>query len=386
MFKRFMSAMEALEALIGIIQPIKAQEHIPVKDSVGRVLSEGIVSAVDLPEFNRAAMDGYVVRSCNTRGASTTNPVYLRLGKDCMSVRTGMVVPDNFDAVVMLEETFLRGKQVEVMGEVHPFRNISRIGEDIAVGDLIFKEGHRLRPPDIALLAALGIKYVSVYSRPRIAIVPTGGELVAIGARPLLPGEAYEINGLMARLYVEKWGCVAKVHDIVPDDPEMIRKAIESNLDFDMIILIGGTSVGEKDYVPKVLAELGQLLVHGVRIQPGKPTAFGRVQDRPVVCLPGYPVAALADLYMFVRSALKKLAHLNDAVPKITVKLARKIASKPGYLGIVRVKIEGEMAMPIMTSGAGILSSVARADGFVIVPEELEGIEAGEMVEVTLIE
>jgi len=295
-------------------------------------------------------------------------------------------VPDNFDAVVMLEETFLRGKQVEVMGEVHPFRNISRIGEDIAVGDLIFKEGHRLRPPDIALLAALGIKYVSVYSRPRIAIVPTGGELVAIGARPLLPGEAYEINGLMARLYVEKWGCVAKVHDIVPDDPEMIRKAIESNLDVDMIILIGGTSVGEKDYAPKVLAELGQLLVHGVRIQPGKPTAFGRVQDRPVVCLPGYPVAALADLYMFVRSALKKLAHLNDAVPKITVKLARKIASKPGYLGIVRVKIEGEMAMPIMTSGAGILSSVARADGFVIVPEELEGIEAGEMVEVTLIE
>jgi len=386
MFKRFMSAMEALEALIGIIQPIKAQEHIPVKDSVGRVLSEGIVSAVDLPEFNRAAMDGYVVRSCDTRGASTTNPVYLRLGEDCMSVRTGMVVPDNFDAVVMLEETFLRGKQVEVMGEVHPFRNISRIGEDIAVGDLIFKEGHRLRPPDIALLAALGIKYVSVYSRPRIAIVPTGGELVAIGARPLLPGEAYEINGLMARLYVEKWGCVAKVHDIVPDDPEMIRKAIESNLDVDMIILIGGTSVGEKDYAPKVLAELGQLLVHGVRIQPGKPTAFGRVQDRPVVCLPGYPVAALADLYMFVRSALKKLAHLNDAVPKITVKLARKIASKPGYLGIVRVKIEGEMAMPIMTSGAGILSSVARADGFVIVPEELEGIEAGEMVEVTLIE
>jgi molybdopterin molybdotransferase len=131
---------------------------------------------------------------------------------------------------------------------------------------------------------------------------------------------------------------------------------------------------------------LGQLLVHGVRIQPGKPTAFGRVQDRPVVCLPGYPVAALADLYMFVRSALKKLAHLNDAVPKITVKLARKIASKPGYLGIVRVKIEGEMAMPIMTSGAGILSSVAKADGFVMVPEELEGIEAGEMVEVTLIE
>jgi molybdopterin molybdotransferase len=286
----------------------------------------------------------------------------------------------------MLEETFLRGNQVEVMGEVHPFRNVSRIGEDIAVADLIFKEGHRIRPPDIALLAALGIKEASVYARPNIAVIPTGGELVAIGARLLLPGEAYEINGLMARLYVEKWGSLASVHDIVPDDPELIRKAIVSNLDADMIILIGGTSVGEKDYAPGVLAEMGQLLVHGVRIQPGKPTAFGRVRDKPVVCLPGYPVAALADLYLFVRPALKKLAHLNDAVPKTTARLARKIASKPGYLGIVRVKFEGEMAIPIMTSGAGILSSVARADGFVIVPEELEGIEAGEMVEITLIE
>ena len=386
MFKRFMRAMEALEALIGIIQPIKAQEIIPVQDSVGRVLSEGIVSAVDLPEFNRAAMDGYAVRSSDTRSASTTNPVYLNLGENVTQVRTGMAVPDNFDAVVMLEETFLRGNRVEVMGEVHPFRNVSRVGEDIAIGDLIFKEGHRIRPPDIALLAALGINGVFVYARPKIAILPTGGELVAIGARPLLPGEAYEINGLMARLYVEKWGSLATVHDIVPDDPELIRKAIESNLDADMIILIGGTSVGEKDYAPKVLAEMGRLLVHGVRIQPGKPTAFGCVQDKPVVCLPGYPVAALADLYMFVRPALKKLAHLNDAVPKTTVKLARKIASKTGYLSIVRVKIDGEMAMPIMTSGAGILSSVARADGFVIVLEELEGIEAGEMVEVVLFE
>lgn len=386
MFKRFMRAMDALEALLGIIQPIKAQEHILVQDSAGRVLSEGIVSAVDLPEFNRAAMDGYAVRSSDTRGASTTNPVYLNLTEDCLPVRTGMAVPDNFDAVVMLEETFLRGNQVEVMGEVHPFRNVSRIGEDIAAGDLIFKENHRLRPPDIALLAAIGIKEVFVYARPKIVIIPTGGELVAMGARQLSPGEAYEINGLMARLYVEKWGGLATVHYIVPDDPELIRKAIESNLDADMIILIGGTSVGEKDYAPKVLAEMGQLLVHGVRIQPGKPTAFGKVQDKPVICLPGYPVAALADLYLFVRPALKKLAHLNDAVPKTNARLARKIASKTGYLSIVRVKIDGKVAMPIMTSGAGILSSVAKADGFVIVPEEMEGIEAGEMVEVTLIE
>ena len=331
-------------------------------------------------------MDGFAVRSIDTRGASPTNPVYLHLGTTCEPVRTGMAVNDSFDAVVMLEDAQQRIDQVEVTTEVHPFKNISRIGEDIASGDLILKAGHKLRPPDIALLAALDILDISVYSRPRISVVPTGGELVAIGARALSPGEAYEIGGLMAALYIEKWGGLAAKHDIVPDDPDLIRRAIESCLDADMIILIGGTSVGERDYAPRVLAELGSLLVHGVRIQPGKPTAFGSVHGIPVVCLPGYPVAELVDLCLFVRPALKKMAHQNDAMPKTTARLSRKIASKAGYMGIVRVKLEGKEAEPVMTSGAGILSSVARADGFVIVPEELEGIEAGETVEVLLIE
>jgi molybdopterin molybdotransferase len=270
--------------------------------------------------------------------------------------------------------------------EVHPFRNVSRIGEDIATGDLIMKEGHKLRPPDIALLAALGVKKVCVYTRPKIAIIPTGGELVAIGSRELKQGEAYEINSLMAELYVEKWGGLPLKHHIVLDDPELIRETIESKLDADMIVLIGGTSVGEKDYAPRALADIGDLLVHGVRLQPGKPTAIGRVKDKVVVCLPGYPVAAFSSLYLYVRPAVKKLAHLDDAMPKITATLSRKVVSRPGYLSLVRVKIEGEAAVPIMTSGAGILSSVAKADGFVMVPEELEGIEAGEAVEVTLIE
>jgi len=156
---------------------------------------------------------------------------------------------------------------------------------------------------------------------------------------------------------------------------------MDSAKDADMIIIIGGTSVGEKDYAPNVLAEAGKLLIHGVRVQPGKPTAFGTIRATPVVCLPGYPVAALSDLYLFVRPALKKMAHLNDSLPKITVRLARKIASRPGYVSVVRVALKNGVAEPIMVSGAGIMSSVAKADGFVIVPEEREGIEAGEMVE-----
>ena len=383
MFKRLSGAWDARRILMERCRPVLRSEIIALEASAGRVLFERAVSSVDLPAFNRAAMDGFAVRSGDTHGAGPMAPVYLENAK---KMRTGMAVPEGFDAVVMLEDAVLRGNVLEVTAEVHPYKNISRTGEDIRQGDVVLNEGHRIRPPDIALLAALGFEEVAVYSRPRVAVIPTGGELVPRGTRTLRPGEAYETNGLMARLYIEKWGGTAIQSDIVPDDPSQIRTAIESNRDKDMIVIIGGTSVGEKDYAPRVLADAGELFVHGVRVQPGKPTAFGAVEGKPVVCLPGYPVAALSDLYLFVRPALKKIAHLRDDQPKVTARLAGKVASKAGYLSIVRVALKDGDAVPIMVSGAGILSSVARADGFVIVPEEREGMEAGETVEVHIFE
>jgi molybdopterin molybdotransferase len=352
-------------------------------ESAGRVLSLDIISPANLPAFHRAAMDGFAVRSKETGGASLSTPVYLERFKP---IRTGMAVSEGFDAVVMLEDASLQAGRLEVTAGLHPFRNISQVGEDVQKGEVVLSAGHRLRPPDIALLAALGLQNVMVISRPRVAIIPTGGELVARWERALLPGEVYETNGLMSRLYVEKWGGVAMHSEIVPDDPAKIREAMLSARDSDMIVIIGGTSVGEKDYAPGVLAGAGELFVHGVRVQPGKPMALGVIAGKPVVCLPGYPVAALFDLYLFVRPALKKMAHQDDALPRISARLCGKIVSRPGYQSIARVALRGDEAMPIMTSGAGIMSSVARADGFVIVPEEREGLEAGEMVEVVLIE
>lgn len=378
-----MGADHARKAIMERCKPVTRTEILALAGSAGRVLAKLVTSSVDLPGFNRAAMDGFAVRSNDTRGASAQNPIYL---DSFLPVRTGMAVPEGFDAVVMLEDSTIRGSELEVKAEAYSYRNVSRIGEDIQKGDTVLEEGHMLRPPDIALLSALGIESVTVYARPKVAIIPTGGELVAIGSRDLKPGEAYEINGLMAQLYVKTWGGEALLHEIVPDDPKLIHGAIESSLDADMIVIIGGTSVGEKDYAPTTVEGMGELLVHGVRIQPGKPTALGVIEDKPVACLPGYPVAALSALYLFVRPALKRLAHLDDAAPKIQAKLARKIASRPGYLSIVRVALKGGEAMPIMSSGAGILSSVARADGFVVVPEEREGMEPGETVEVMLIE
>jgi len=383
MFKRLLSAEEAKAALLKICRPVLRTELLQLSDCQDRVLCSEVRSPSDLPAFCRAAMDGYAVQSSKTRGARPGAPVYL---KSACKIRTGQAVPQEYDSVVMLEDTVLRGLMLEVAAEVHPLKNVSPIGEDICRGDVVFREGHRLRPPDIALLAALGLQSVQVYERPRIAVIPTGGELVARGSRALLPGEAYETNGLMTRLYLEKWGGQALQSEIVPDDPELIRKAITSFLAADMVIIIGGTSVGEKDYAPRVLADVGDLLVHGVRVQPGKPTAIGAVGIKPVVCLPGYPVAALSDLYLFIRPAVKMMAHLRDDQPRVPARLTKKAASKAGYLSIVRVALRNGEAVPIMVSGAGILSSVARADGFVMVPEEREGLEEGENVEVFLFE
>lgn len=383
MFKRLSGAYEAKEALLEHCHPVKRTMRLACKEASWRVVSQDIISQVDLPGFDRAAMDGYAVRSTDTKGARPSSPVFL---ENFLPIRTGMEVPEDYDAVVMLEDSRQRENLLEITAEVHAYRNVSCIGEDISQGDVVFREGHALRPPDIALLSALGIGSVQVYELPKVAIIPTGGELVPIGSGPLKTGEAYEINGLMTELYVKKWGASANRSDIVPDDPRKIREAIASNQDADMIIMIGGTSVGEKDYAPRVLDEMGELFVHGIRLQPGKPTAFAQVGSTLVVCLPGYPVAALADLYLYIRPALKKMAHLDDFLPKIRARLARKIPSRPGYLSMVRVALKDGTAEPIMVSGAGILSSVARADGFVIVPEELEGFAKGENVEVSLFE
>ncbi len=382
MFKKLAGVAFARDILIENCTPVDQTEEHPIESALGRVLAEDIFSPEDLPAFNRAAMDGYALRSCETRGATPNAPSYIA---DYMKIRTGAAVPDCFDAVVMLEDAATRGSLLEVTAELTPYRNISRIGEDLKAGDLVVSKGHRLRPPDLALLAAVGVARVRIFSQPRIAVIPTGSELVSKESVPK-PGEAREINGLMICSYVKLWGGRPFLTEIVPDDRDALRHAIEKHIDSDLVILSGGTSVGERDYAPIVLEEIGELMVHGVRLTPGRPTAIGAVGDTPVICLPGYPVAALASLYLFVRPAVKKLARLSDAIPKTNAVLSRKIPSRPGYITFARVSLKNGAAEPVMISGAGVLSSVAKADGFVLVPEEREGLNAGEEVAVHIFE
>lgn len=392
MFKKRINADEARELFLNAFQPLPDTETLPIEDCDSRIIAEDIIAAINVPHYRRAAMDGFAVKASETLGAGSSSPVILKLGKSiekrtCVRVHTGSPMPEGADAVVMMEDAALLGERVEIFTHVHPFKNVGEIGEDVRKGETILKEGQRLRPCDIAVLASLGIRNIKVFRRPLVAVIPTGEELVSRQERELKEGEVYETNGLMASLYIKKWGGNPGLLDIVSDEPEKIKEAIMSALDADMIVISGGTSVGRRDYVPAMVESVGTLLVHGVGISPGKPTALGIIKCKPVVCMPGYPVAGMVALYYFARPALRKLGHMPDEPDtRVRVVLSEKIASRIGYKTFARVKIENGKAIPLATSGAGILSSVSKADGFVIIPENVEGYGKGEEVEVVLIE
>ena len=391
--KELTKVEDAKRLFLNAISPISSTEHIRLIDCTDRVLASPVTATRNVPHYRRSAMDGYAVQSSDTIGASVANPVMLGLSGDaeqatCTRVHTGSNIPDSADAVVMIEDTTRIGDMVEIRTQVHPNKHVGCIGEDMTEGELILEAGHLLRPCDAAVIASLGLSEIEVYKKPVVAVIPTGDEVVPRTTTEIPPpGKVLETNGLMTGLYVEKWGGKARYCDIVPDKPELIEDAIRSNLDADMIILCGGTSVGERDHVPAVVASLGKILVHGVGLTPGKPTALGIIGNVPIVCMPGYPVAGLVGLFAFARPALRKVGNI-PVIPDTVIRASTsgKINSKEGYLTYARVVLDGNIAHPLMTSGSGVLSSVARANGFVIIPENVEGYEEGQDVDVVLID
>jgi molybdopterin molybdotransferase len=388
-FKKRTRVDLAKKTLLEHIIPIDRRERVPVKDAVDRVLAEGIVSAIDVPDHRRAAMDGYAVRAEETTGASPPNPVLLRDGVDCVRVHTGSPVPDDMDAVVMIEDTIPAesGGMVEIRSAVHPNKHVSMVGEDVCHGDAVFECGHHLRGCDIAMLGMIGISHVPVYARPRVC--PPEGCDHPDGIRTCPDAERTGKR--------DRWGGIPVYKDIVIDDPDLIEKEILASADCDAIILCGGTSVGARDYVPGAIESLGSLLVHGVGLSPGKPAALGMIDTigktgretgaMPVLSLPGYPVACLIALFEFGRPAILELARMPLMPDRLMrARLGAKIASKIGYLTYTRVHVTGGAAHPVMTSGAGILSSVTGSNGFVVIREELEGLDEGDEVDVIWIE
>ena len=392
-FKERMSVGLAREKFLESIAPITRTEDIGIRDCPGRVLATHTIAPRNVPHFRRSAMDGYAMRAADTLGASPLNPVMLGLSDvvdegTCARVGTGQYMPEGADAVMMIEDTVSMGDMIEIRAQLHPGKNVGDIGEDIRKNEILFNKGHLLRACDVGVLASLGIREVKVYCKPVVAIIPVGDDLVPLSYTELPPaGKSLESNSLMIGLYVEQWGGVPRYHKIVPEDTAQIEQAIKENRDADLLVISGGTSVGEKDFVPGVVSSMGELLVHGVGLSPGKPTALGRVNNKPVVCMPGYPAAGLVALFVFGRPALRKVANAPD-MPSIIVKakLSSKITSREGYLSYARVILDGNTAHPLMTAGAGILSSIAKSQGFVIIPEHVEGYEKESEVDVVLIE
>jgi len=388
-FRKFTRTAAARERLLSVVSPVERTERVALRDADDRVVASAVEAERAVPHYERAAMDGYAVRAADTFGASDRAPASLRVADSvgpgtAQRVHTGSELPAGADAVVMVEATDRTGEDLTVFEAVPEGGNVGPVGEDVERGQRLFEPGHVLRPSDLGLLKAVGLESVRAYERPRVSVLPTGEELVQ--ADPA-PGEVIETNGQTVTQYVERWGGAASYRDVVTDDADALRTAIERDLDHDIVVTTGGSSVGERDIVPEIVADLGEVFVHGVALKPGHPAGLGVVEGTPVLMLPGYPVACIVTAVQFLRPALAAAGHRRaSAHPRTDARLTGKLPSEPGVRTFARVTLADDgdepTATPTRTKGAGVLSSVALADGWVVVPEELEGYPAGETVAV----
>jgi len=398
-FQQVVTVDEARERLLAGVGAIERNETVPLTAADGRVTAAGLTATVDVPAYDRAAMDGWAVQAADTYGASPRRPELLEVlaaeaataptttvrAGGAVRVHTGSQLPVGADAIVMLEQAEAVDGHLEVNSTVSPGTNVAPTGEDIRADQQLYARGHRLRPSDLGLLRSVGREAVSVVARPQVAVIPTGEEVVDADPGP---GEVIETNGLTVSQLVERWGAAASYRDVVTDDPDTLSAALRAALDHDLIVTTGGSSVGSRDLLPEVVGELGAVTVHGVALKPGHPVALGMIDATPVVMLPGYPVAAIINAMQFVRPAVAALLGVApQAPPTRRGVLTRKIVSEPGVRSFVRVRTErsdaGQWAVePVMVGGSGVLSSVALADGWVVVDEPAEGVDAGEEVTV----
>jgi putative molybdopterin biosynthesis protein len=363
-------------------------ERVGLEAAIGRVTAEAVWARRSSPDYDTAAMDGIAVRAPATVGASPTTPLLLD-PDDFATVDTGDPLPDGFDAVVMREDVHLNGAEAELQAAAAPYQHVRSIGEDVSATELLLPEGHRLRPVDVAAAGAAGLTELTVRRRPRVAIVPTGDEIRRLGTT-LARGEIPDTNSLMLAGQAREVGCETVTLAIVPDDPDRIAAVLhDAATRSDLVIVVAGSSRGRDDYTAQVVEAAGTLAVHGVAVRPGHPVVLGAVDQTPVLGAPGYPVSAALTFDIF---AAPLLAALEGAAPRerprARAQLARKLASTLGMDDWVRVRLgrvgHGLVATPL-PRGAGVLTSLVRADGLLVVPAGLEGHHPGEVVDVELL-
>lgn len=396
--KSLISLDEAKKIVNENIREIVRKEKVSIEDSLGRVLASGIRARFDVPGFDRAAMDGYAVRAEGTFGASQFKPRILKMidivnaGEtskktvhhgECIQIATGAKLPEGSNAVVMVEDTEKENEMIKVFRPVYPKANVSGKGEDIRKGDTVLKRGEVLNPSRIGVLSALGVSEVYVYEKPKIGVIPTGREILSLNEK-LEEGKVYDINSYTLMSIIRENGGIAVKYDIVEDTYENIKNAVENVMNNDMIVISGGSSVGERDVLFDVIKTLGKVLFHGVQIKPGKPTLFGLIDDKPVFGMPGYPTSCLVNAYTFLLPSVRKISRLPEKEEKvIRAKASRRIVSTLGRRQFLTVKIEKDRAIPVFKE-SGTITSMANAEGYIEIPENVDLIEKNEEVEVKL--
>ncbi|NNM04026.1 MAG: molybdopterin molybdotransferase MoeA [Gemmatimonadetes bacterium] len=391
----------AMNHLRSAVKPLTA-EVITLEAALGRTLAQDVVSSEAVPGFDKSAMDGFALKAAETFGASPTDPASFRvIGEvvpgevggvrvgtgEAVRIMTGGVCAEGSDAVLMAEYATDQRDTVLANAPVVPGKNVALAGEDIKKGDRVLKKGRVLKPQDLGVLASIRRTKVEVTRQPVVGILSAGNEVVEPDSPEAgVPGRVVNSCRYMLQGLVAQEGAVPRWLGTVPDDPVRLRNAMEA-FDGDILLTTGATSTGKEDFLPVVLSEIGELLVHGVNIRPASPVAFGKLGEALAVLLPGNPVAALVGFDVFVRVAIRIQLDQEEGRGnrRVRGRMRRKLASALNRTDFVRVRLMGDGEVePLRSSGAGILTSVTRADGFVIVPRDEEGFEAGTEVEVYL--
>jgi len=397
-FKKLLKFEEARKIILSEVSPIERKETIPLIQAERRVLAENIISSRDIPPFSRASMDGYAVKAGDTFAATRTSPVclflerkifagevgevYLEKGK-CMEIATGAPIPPGSDAVVMVENTRKKGNKVAILKPVYPGENIAVKGEDIKKDERVLRKGDFLIPAKIGVIAALGIDRVTVYQSPRILLIPTGGEIVPPG-RELKPGQIYDINSYTLSSLIRECSGEVRCLPSLPDEESSFEKVIPLFPEYDLVIFTGGSSVGERDLLPRLFSsEEGEIIFHGIQIKPGKPVLFGKFAGKPVLGIPGYPASCLTAGYLLLKPVIEKMAQRKFHRIKIRVKMAETYFSSLGRHQFLPVRVENNIAYTVFKE-SGDITSLSRADGYIQIPENQEIVEEGDEVEVTL--
>ena len=389
---------KALELFFRRVNPQKLEsELVPVQNAYGRVVAKDIIAEMDLPPFDRSAVDGYAVKAESTFGASPFQPKTLKIVEkevigegEAKPIWTGQPLPEGSDAVIMIEHTRkLNETEIAVLKAVAKWENVSSKGEDVKAGETAIKAGTRLKPQHLGLLAALGLEKVEVIRKPKVAIFATGNELVELGKIPS-KNQITETNRLIISWLCRELGAEPVDLGIVGDDETLIREKILEGVEkADVVVTTGGTSVGKADLVPLSLRSIdsSSIIVHGMAMRPAMPTALAVVKNKPVLVLSGNPVAAMIGFEVFARPLiLKMLGAEGETRSRLKAKITRRVAGVLGRKVFLRVKVyekNGEFyADPIRTTGSGILTTMTKANGYVIIPENREGLENGETVTV----